>query len=778
LISRVKIVCRGIVQGIGYRPFVYGKAKDLHLHGFVRNQGDAGVLIIAEGSKHLLLKFIESLKKDKPYLAKYEDFQIIWENGTNEFDDFNILFSSDNKIGGISYLPPDISICDACLKDMENHNDRRYKYAFTSCAICGPRLTTITQLPYDRSNTTMIDFPLCPACNKEYNDPRDRRHHAQTTCCNICGPQLSLLSKEGSVINHKNIFEEVAKLLEEGNIIAIKGIGGTHLACSATNDELILKLRSRKGKRKYKPFAVISKSIFEIRKYADINPKEEELLTSFRKPIVLVNKKNPFPLSEWIAPNLFNIGVMLPYSGIHSLILDIVKDPAIILTSANPSNIPMYIDNSTILSKVIDLADYILLHNRRIFQRADDSVVRLTNNNPVLIRRSRGWVPEPINLPFDLGSDISLGIGTLLTSTGTIAKKNRCFPTQYIGDIDTLETLDFLESAINHMSALLGISSYNSIGCDLHPRYLTTNLAEKYATKYNSELSKIQHHYAHAVALMVDNNLSINDEIISIVADGVGYGEDGKIWGGEIMKCNYFEYERIGHLEEQIMPGGDRATIYPIRMLAGILSKKLSESELSDLLVKTYSDALPRGKNEIQVLLVQLKNKINTFQTTSTGRILASVSALLKTCFERTYEGEPAIVLESLATKGKEDKVKFDIPNPDSGIINTSELIYQAYEKYLDGNKPADIALAVHNELADQFSIIAIDSAKTLGINKIGFSGGVAFNEFITRRIAKNVREFNLEFLQHHSIPCGDGGLSIGQAIIAALKNKKIKYYL
>ncbi|MBN1328564.1 MAG: carbamoyltransferase HypF [Candidatus Heimdallarchaeota archaeon] len=772
MISRVKIVCRGIVQGIGYRPFVFGKAKDLHLHGFVRNQGDAGVLIIAEGSKHLLLEFIESLKKDKPYLAKYEDFQIIWEEGTNEFNDFNILFSSENKIGGISYLPPDISICDDCLNDMKNNNDRRFQYPFTSCAICGPRLTTITHLPYDRPNTTMVDFPLCPACNKEYNNPRDRRHHAQTTCCNICGPQLSLFSKDNLKIKSKNIYLEIAKLIEEGNIIAIKGIGGTHLACSAINDEPILKLRLRKGKRKSKPFAVISKSISDIKKYANINSIEEELLTSFRKPIVLVNKKNPFPLSELVAPNLFNIGVMLPYSGIHSLLLDNIKDPAIILTSANPSNMPMYIDNSTILSKVNNLADFILLHNRRIYQRADDSVIRLTNDNPVLIRRSRGWVPEPINLPFNLGLEISLGIGTLLTSTGAIALKNRCFPTQYIGDIDTLETLEFLESAINHLGVLLGVNSYDSIGCDLHPRYLTTNLADKYATKYNSKLTKIQHHYAHGVALMVDNNLAIDEEIITIVADGVGYGEDGKIWGGEILKCSYLKYDRIGHLEEQMMPGGDRATIYPIRMLASILSKRLSESNLYELLINCYPNSLPGGENEIHILLAQLKNKINTFQTTSTGRVLASVSALLKTCLERTYEGEPAIVLESLADKGKEGKIKFDIPYPESGIINTSEIIFQAYEKYKEGHKPADIALAVHNELADQFSIIAIDSAKLFDINKIGFSGGVAYNEFITRRIAKIVKESNLEFLQHHLIPCGDGGLSIGQAIIAALRNE------
>ncbi len=777
MISRVEIVCRGIVQGIGYRPFVYRKAKDLNLKGFVRNQGDAGVLIIAEGPKNILQEFIESLKKDKPYLAKYEDFQVTWKNITNEFNDFDILTSSENKIGGISYLPPDISICDDCLKDMEDINDRRYKYAFTSCAICGPRYTTITNLPYDRPNTTMVEFPLCPDCSKEYNNPRDRRHHAQTTCCSICGPQLSLFSKEGIKIEGKNIYKKIANLIDEGSILAIKGIGGTHLACSAMNDEIILKLRLRKGKRKYKPFAVISKSISNIKQYAELNSVEEELLTSFRKPIVLVRKKQPFPLSEWIAPNLFNVGVMLPYSGIHSLILDEIKGSAIILTSANPSNIPMYIDNSEILSKVTNLADYILLHNRQIYQRADDSVIRLTNKNPVIIRRSRGWVPEPINLPFDLDSNVSLGIGTLLTSTGAIALKNRCFPTQYIGDIDTLETLDFLESALNHLSNLLGINSYNSIGCDLHPRYLTTSLAEKYAVKYNSQLSKIQHHYAHGVALMVDNNLGIDEEIISIVADGVGYGEDGKIWGGEILRCNYFGYNRIGHLEEQIMPGGDRATIYPIRMLAGILSNKLSESELYDLLVNNYDMALPGGENEIQVLLVQLKQKINTFETTSTGRILASVSALLKTCFERTYEGEPAITLESLAMKGKEGRVKFNIPFPESGIINTSEIIFQAYEKFKEGCKPSDIALTVHNELADQFSLIAIDSAISYGLNKIGFSGGVAFNEFITRRIAKRINDSNLEFLQHHLIPCGDGGLSTGQAIIAALKDKR-EYYL
>ncbi|MHA1211397.1 MAG: carbamoyltransferase HypF, partial [Candidatus Heimdallarchaeota archaeon] len=755
---------------IGFRPFVYRTAKSLNLVGTVRNQGDAGVLIIVEGLKNTLLKFILSLKNDKPYLAKYEAFQVTWEPYSAEFITFQIIPSSKKKVGGISYLPPDISICNDCLEDIQKKNNNRFRYAFTSCAICGPRYTTITHLPYDRPNTTMKDFPLCTNCNTEYNDPMDRRHHAQTTCCNVCGPKLSLYNKKGEIIDDIDIFAEVAKLIEEGNIIAIKGIGGTHLACSAMNDEPILKLRTRKGKRKYKPFAMISKSISEVKKYAVLNSTEEALLTSFRRPIVLIRKKEPFPLSEWIAPNLFNIGVMLPYSGIHSLILNLIKDPAIILTSANPSNLPMYIENSVILSKSIELADYALLHNRRIYQRADDSVIRLANDTPILIRRSRGWVPEPINLPFSLNNDISLGVGPLLSSAGAIAVRDRLFPTQYIGNVDTIETLDFLQNAINHMASLLGITYFNSIGCDLHPSFLSTNLAETYALKNDASLHKIQHHFSHAVALMIDNKLQLDEEIVAIVADGVGYGNDGNIWGGELLHCNYKNFKRIGHLEEQPMLGGDRATIYPVRMLAGILSKKFSLEELRSILIDSYLTALPGGENEIQVLLVQLKNNINTYKTTSTGRILAAISSLLGASYERTYEGEPAIVLEALATKGKLNSVRFDIPILNNGIINTTELVFQSFQKLSEGARSADIALAVHLELADQFASNAIDYANSHGITKIGFTGGVAYNDFISRQIAKKVKEAKLEFLQHSSLPCGDGGVSTGQAIVAALR--------
>jgi len=773
LTSRVRIACRGIVQGIGFRPFVYRIALDHKLVGFVRNQGDAGVIIIAEGSKVDLESFVNDLHEKKPHLTKYEDFQVEWEKSENKFSNFNILKSSETKAGGISYLPPDISICSDCLDDMKNPKDTRYNYPFTSCVICGPRYTTITKLPYDRPHTTMDVFPLCDSCRVEYENPLDRRHHAQTTCCSICGPSLSLFDRKGSLVECTNILKETAKQIQKGKIVAIKGIGGTHLACSATDNEVILRLRTKKGKRKYKPFALISNSITDIKKFAEIENIEEQILTSYRKPIVLLKKKNPFILSKWVSPDLFNVGVMLPYSGIHSLILDEISDPAIILTSANPTDIPMYVENEKILSKAADLADFFLLHNREIHQRADDSVIRLTNSNPVLIRRSRGWVPEPINLPFDLKDEKSLGVGPLLTSTGAIAYKNRCFLTQHIGNVDTLETLDFLKSSLEHLSKLLGISNYTSIGCDLHPNFLSTALAKEYASEFESNLIKIQHHHAHAVALMIDNKLSLTDEIVAIVADGVGYGDDEKIWGGEILHSSYTTYERIYHLEEQIMVGGDRATYYPIRMFAGILSKVMDTQNLREILENKYLDSFPGRYNEIQVLLVQLEKKINLFETTSTGRILASLSSLLGFCSERTYEGEPAIKLESFARLGSRGKIKFKVPSPSEDTIYTTPLIVQSYEFFNQGKNPFDIALAAHYELANQFANASISYAKENNIRKIGITGGVAYNQFITSHIAKKVKQANLEFIEHKDLPCGDGAISCGQAIVSALQNRE-----
>jgi len=767
--SRVKIICSGIVQGIGFRPFVYRIAMKSKVKGFVRNQGDAGVLIVAEGNKKNLDSFIQLLQDSKPYLVKYEEFSINWEKYDNEFTSFQILKSSENKLGGISYLPPDISVCEECLQDMGIVKDSRYQYAFASCAICGPRYTTITELPYDRPNTTMIDFPLCESCSKEYTNPLDRRYHAQTTCCKICGPQLSLHNKDGSKVESRDLYKEIADLLSEGNIIAIKGIGGTHLASSTMLDEPILRLRTRKGKRKYKPFAVISKNVTTVKSFAKMNKIEEDIITSHRRPIVLLEKNQPFPLSEWVSPRLHNIGVMLPYSGIHSLILDTVNEPALILTSANPSDIPMYIENENILTKARSLADYFLLHNRRIYQRSDDSVIRLTNNNPVLIRRSRGWVPEPINLPFDLKDLSALGVGPLLTSTAAIAKKNRCFPSQFIGNVNTLETLDFLESSINHLAKLLDVKTYDSIGCDLHPTFLSTTLAEKYSMASSAFLSRIQHHHAHAIALMIDNSLPIDDEIIAIVADGVGYGDDGKIWGGEILHSSYNNYKRIGHLEEQQMIGGDRATYYPIRMAAGILSKLYDEDELFSFL-KNYPEAIPGGMKEISVMLKQLEKGINLYETTSTGRILAATSAILKACFERTYEGEPAIILESLAKHGTAGNVELKIPDNESGVINTTVLIESVYNQLKQGSKPSDIALSVHNIIAEQFADVAISYAQDNNIKKIGFTGGVAYNDFISKKISKLIKKSGLEFLQHRSLPCGDGSISTGQAIKAIME--------
>ncbi|MEA2071093.1 MAG: carbamoyltransferase HypF, partial [Asgard group archaeon] len=762
----------GIVQGIGFRPFVYRMAHKLAITGFVRNQGDAGVLIVAEGDKTLLEKFIILLQEEKPYLAKYETFEIKWKKFQDEYASFTIKKSSHKTIGGISYIPPDISICDDCLEDIFNPHERRYNYAFTSCAICGPRFTTITSLPYDRPNTTMNDFPLCSDCLKEYTDPLNRRHHAQTTCCPKCGPKMSLFDKNGKQVLTKDIYKTVADFIKRGKIVAIKGIGGTHLACSVLNDKTILRLRTRKGDRKNKPFALISQSLTDVRKFAYINDKEEQLLTSFRRPIVLLEKKVPFPLSKWISPNLFNVGVMLPYSGIHYLLLKEINGPAIILTSANPTNLPMFINNQKILSQGEELADYFLLHNREIYQRADDSVTRITNNTPALLRRSRGWVPEPVNLPFDFNAISGIGVGSMLTNTGALIKRDRCFPTQFIGDVETIETLDFLENAIRHLQRLLGLDDFSYVVNDLHPRYLTKELAKKFVKEFQASQYQLQHHFAHAIALMAESQLPIDDEAVIIIADGVGYGGDENIWGGEIFHCTYQNYTRVGHLEEQIMIGGDKATYYPMRMAIGILSNVMSSKELFSLISKNYRESLPNEIDELHVILAQLEKKINLYNSTSTGRILAATSALLKACYERTFEGEPALILESLAHKGRKGKVTFTLPSPEKGIINTTSLIHQVLQKIQQGKKAEDIALATELALAKQFSRVAINYAKENSVTKIGFTGGVAYNEVITSEIARQVKNADLRFLQHKELPCGDGCISSGQVIYGGLKEK------
>ncbi len=771
--KRAEIHVTGVVQGIGFRPFIYRLAHRLGLKGYVLNLGDAGVEIVVEGEKERIDFFCDAIKKEKPALSRIEKFQIKWTPFAGDFDSFIIRRSSKKKgspKGAV--FPPDIAICNDCRKDIFDKNSRRYNYPLISCTNCGPRFSVIESLPYDRERTSMKEFPLCESCVKEFTDPTTRWLNAQTMACPICGPHVSLYGKNGTLIEAKDSIEVAARLISEGYVLAIKGIGGIHLAVKTSEDEPVLKLRKRR-KKSNKPFAVMSANLTTLEKFTIPTSLERKLLSSFQRPIVVLKKRTPPVLPEEISPGLDTIGVMLPYSGIHYLLFKHLDEYALVMTSANQPSEPMFIQNEKAISKLGNIVDYFLLHNRQIFQRNDDSVVKIVAQNETFLRRSRGYVPEYISLPF---KDINaIGVGPETDVTATIIKSDKAFMSQHIGDVDNLATLDALRKTISHFLNLLNPENIDVICCDLHPNFLTTRYAKELSSEFNCELIPVQHHDAHLKALMVD--MKISEPIILIAIDGFGYGAfDEQAWGGEILEGDLRSFTRPGSLKPQPMPGGDISTYYPCRMLGSSLYSEIGKDGVRNLLRTYCNQGFKHGNREIDVMLKQLEQNINTPMTTSTGRFLDAVSALLNICQFRTYEGEPAIRLEAIAREGTPVKLPIeDYIQYKKGriLLDTSKILLNLVKLKETGTSIKNIASTAQYVIAKGLSDIAVEIAKEKGIDVIGVSGGVAYNDFIVRTIKENVIQGNIKFIQHKRIPPGDGGISIGQAIAGATKLQK-----
>ncbi|MCG3225449.1 MAG: carbamoyltransferase HypF [Candidatus Heimdallarchaeota archaeon] len=781
--STCEILVSGIVQGIGYRPFVYNLATELRIKGNVMNLGDAGVKIVAQAEKEDLLRFIDLLEERKPLLCIYESFNVQWVTIKPQFDKFEIAKSSAEKKGlGFSYLPPDISICDKCLKEIDSDEVRRADYPFNSCVDCGPRYTVIEKLPYDRPNTVMQDFPFCDECYIDYTNSKDRRFHAQTTCCMNCGPVYTLYSTKGKEIsftNQKELIKFVANEIEKGKIIAVKGIGGTHLACSTTNDDTLLKLREAKGKRKYKPFAIMAKNVVSIENFAIVNSDEKKLLTSFRKPIVLLEKNQDYHLSEWVAPGLHNVGVMLPYAGIHYMILKEMLEPTLVMTSANPSNFPMYIENEEIIEN-LPYVDYFLLHNRTIYQRNDDSVIRMNLIDGKLshkfLRRSRGWVPEPLLSHIDVGHQTLLGIGAEMHLIPSLMKGSKIIPSQHIGTVTLIETFEYMIEAIGHLLKMYN-TDVDAIAYDLHPQYLTSTSIDEISDIFNAqECIQFQHHETHIASVALENKIEPEEAVIGIALDGTGYGRDGKIWGGEIYVGPVHNLERVGHLEEFALPGGDMAVKYPLRSLLSLLSHTYSYDEIIDITFN-LNKYLPKGLDEIHFILNQLekKNYSKSQITTSTGRFLDSISVLLDICGEQTYEGEPAIRLEgcglSFNNNKKAPKISIPYENKENNyVLKISEVFPQINDLKKD-HSISRISYAVQKALGQSIGNIANKIKEETDLSKVLVSGGVSLNGIIVDEIAKTIKTTNSKIFTNEKVSPGDGGISIGQVYLLALKN-------
>ena len=766
--KKARILVQGIVQGVGFRPNVYRLAKNLKINGYVRNLGNV-VEIIVEGEKNNIITFINYLKIKKPPISKIDSLELEWlDDDQDGFTDFQILESSSH-FSGSSVIPPDVATCDQCMEEVMETGERRYRYPFTACTDCGPRFTVINSVPYDRERTSMEEFPLCPDCLEEYQNPEDRRYHAEATCCPVCGPEVFLYREKR--IESDNPIREAAQLLDEGNVLAMKGIGGTHLVASTIDDLPVINLRERLG-RMNQPFACISPDVPTIRSFAEVADYEEKTLLSRNRPIVVLKKNKDYYLSPHVAPYLHNLGIMLPYSALHHLLFSYTDTPAYIMTSANMPGEPMLTQNQEIISKLEGVADYYLLHNREIINRCDDSVVRFRGGDLAFIRRSRGYVPEPYDFS-NLNQDLNvLALGPEIDVTFSLLKEGKCYVSQHIGDTTKYETFIYLQEAIEHMMGITQTEYIDVVTCDLHPQFFTTKLAHELGERFQCPVLKVQHHHAHAAALSMDWGV---DEYICIAADGVGYGADGSAWGGEILYSAGADYERMASLMPQKMPGGDLTTRYPARMMMAMIYPYYSEEEITDLMKTYYYDYFPHGEKEVDIVARQLGKNFNLTETTSTGRVLDALSACLRICGERTYEGECAMKLESAAYGGEDVlSVPLKISKKHGlDVLDTSRILLSVLEKQMEGFPLKDLACSAQQAISKGLAELAIRSAEKKGVNIIGGSGGVFYNEAISMGIKRVVEDAGYSFIQHKNSCAGDGSVSLGQAAVAALKCEK-----
>ncbi len=785
LTQRAEIHVTGIVQGVGFRPFVYRVAKKESLNGYVLNLGDAGVRIVAEGERNNILNLIDKLKNNPPSISRIESLSIEWKKDGNEFKDFEIVKSSQKREEDAApEIPPDIAVCSKCVEEMFDPSSRWYLYPFTSCAACGPRFSAITDLPYDRPNTTMDEFPLCNKCNTGYTSPLNRRYHAQTTACPKCGPTYKLKSREGEIASGQDAVSETARLLAKGAIVAIQGIAGTHLATKTTEAQSIRTLRIRK-RRLNQPFAIMTQSIERMKQFSIPSQFQEQLLRSWRRPIVLVKKKGipmkntpsetseiPSQSLEEIAPGLDTVGVMLPYAPLHHLLFHFSEEPALVMTSANPSGQPMYKNPDTILSELHDIADYCLIHDREIYQRADDSVLKVVHDkNAVFIRRSRGYVPNPIGLKGSIKDAIIVGVGPEEKTTASIVKSGSIYMTQHIGNTDSVESMNFLDNAIQHMMHLLGMHDFDAIACDLHPQFLSTEYAERLATSNDIPLHRVQHHHAHLASLLVDHELKLDTRIVCITADGYGYAPDGTGWGGEILVGNAAEYTREAGLVQQVYPGGDLSAKFGTRALLGIAQDILSVSEILDLVgdARISRNGIAT-KESISMLIDAIEKNVNTFPSSSTGRVLDAISLALGICSQNTYDGECPMKLESYA---KETDFRIEpvyIRTKRGRELDTGEFLKSVIEAKKKGIDSQQLAYAAQWSLGDALAELAIRMAEKENLQYIGFSGGVALNRILTKAILSRVQSANRMPLIHNRVPPGDAGVSLGQVAVGAAR--------
>jgi len=746
---RAQIIVRGIVQGVGFRPFVYSHASRRALNGRVLNNS-AGVVIDLEGEASDIEHFVRDLEANPPPLSSIESIERVENLRPVQYSDFQIL---ESKAEGQKLVPisVDVATCKDCLSEIFDESNRRYRYPFINCTNCGPRFTITERIPYDRENTTMRVFEMCDVCRREYENPSDRRFHAEPTACAVCGPRLRLFDREGEELDGDPIA--IAKrLLERGQILAIKGIGGFHLVCDALSKEAVGKLRSRKF-REDKPFALMARSLSAIRPFCRISNHERALLESTSRPIVLLERTKGNAIPRSVSPGVNTLGFMLPYTPLHYLLLE-SSDKPLVMTSGNISDEPICFLDDDANQRLSGIADYFLTHDRPIHIRTDDSVVRSFDEREMVLRRARGYAPAPIRTSIRFERSI-LACGAELKNTFCLTRDHSAFLSHHIGDLENLETLRSFTEGIEHYRHLFDISP-DVVAYDLHPEYLST----KFALALDDVEIKVpvQHHHAHIASCMADNR--IEGEVIGVAFDGLGYGWDGKLWGGEFLVADFSQAERVAHLANIPLAGGAKAIREPWRLAAVYLNHVFGNSFVE--LDVPFTGELPL--NRWATLNSMIAGGINSPETSSMGRLFDAVSGLLTLRSKVNYEGQAAIELENIADKVATDVYEFQV-NGDE--ISAQGLIRRAVEDLLDKVPTAQISARFHCSVAHLIVNMAQKIREERQLNRVVLSGGVFQNMWLLEHAVQLLRASDFEVFTHSRVPSNDGGISLGQAVIA-----------
>ena len=753
----LSISVQGVVQGVGFRPFVYRLASAHNLKGWVCNTSGE-VQVDIEGKESDLQKFLSELEHEAPPQARIEKISTK-EHPPAGYQNFEIRHSVAEE-GKSQLISPDIATCEACRGEIFDVQDRRYRYPFTNCTNCGPRFTIIDDIPYDRPKTTMRHFKMCPDCQREYDDPFDRRFHAQPNACPVCGPSLTLTDNEGKAVSCDDVLNAACEFLRDGKILAIKGLGGFLLACDATDTEVVKRLRTRK-RRGAKPLAVMLPTLSEVKKHCCVSPEEEALLASPENPIVLLQWNKSSTVSREVAPKIKYLGVMLPYTPLHHILLQEVGIP-LVMTSGNLSEEPIARDNDEALQRLNNIADYFLLHNRDIRSRYDDSVYLVEEEKPRALRRARGYAPYPIFLPFQ--SQEILACGAQEKNTFCLLKDNHAFVSQHIGDMENEETLEHFEDTVALYRSLFRLDP-QVVACDMHPEYLSTKYALELVERYPElRLVHVQHHHAHIASCLAENGGG--GPVIGVSFDGTGYGTDSTIWGGEFLVADYKSFDRVGHFELVPMPGGEAAIRKPYRMALGYILSLCSDESGEGLPLLDTIDPV-----ELQLIQKQLERGINSPLTSSAGRLFDAVAAIAGVRGEVDYEAQAAIELEMLAPEDVRDcgSYPFSIDEQDSvSIIRLGQLLAAVIKDMRDNNSPSIISARFHNTVTQVIVETCRRISQQTGLKEVALSGGVFQNRLLLRLSVEALNQEGFTVFTHSLVPPNDGGISLGQAVVAS----------